>query len=172
MFKWLRNASSKQNKYQFEQVFDENKDYVYRLALSISANPADADDITQEVFVAVYQGLAKFNGNSHIRTWLYRITIRISGKHLSKRQMTHNQADVIELVAPENHAYKEQWQQLLSAMHQLPLMQRTVISLVIIEGLSHQEAAEVLGIPSGTVGSRLHKAKNALINLIEKKRAY
>ena len=142
---------------RFEQVFAEQYASVYRLALSMAGNPSDAEDISQEVFMAVLKALPKFRGEAKIGTWVYRIAIRIGTRWLARRpDFATAQREATVKNDPALPL------DLLRALSQLPVNDRVILGLVGIEGLSHREAAQTLGIPEGTVASRLHHARSRL----------
>lgn len=143
-----------------EQVFRDHFHSVYRVALSMSGNHADADDITQEVFVAIIRALPKFRGDAKLSTWIYRITIRVGTRWLARRGAATEvapSASAVDSAIPID---------LVNALRKLPTNLRMVIQLVGIEGLSHAEAADVLAIPEGTVASRMHYARKRLTELL------
>lgn len=147
----------------FADVFREHYPYVVRLATSLTGDFELAKDIAQDVFVAVFKGLRGFRGDAALRTWIYQITLRISGRHSAKhKKHASQQYDLDGLPGVESADSTASLTELVSALNELPLASRTVLSLVAIEGLSHQAAAEVLGIPVGTVWSRLHTARRQL----------
>ena len=134
---------------------------MYRLALSLSGNHADAEDIAQEVFVAIIGALPKFRGDAKLSTWIYRIALRVGNRWLARR------GGVAEL--PVTLAATDQSIpiDLINALRKLPTDLRIIVLLVSIEGLSHEEAAEVLAVPTGTVASRLHYARKRLVKLLD-----
>ena len=143
-----------------EEVFREHYHSVYRLALSISANHADAEDITQDAFVAIIAALPGFRGDAQLSTWIYRIALRVGTRWLAKR------GAVAELPPTLFAADQSIPIDLINALRKLPIDLRMVILLVAIEGLSHAEAAQVLAIPVGTVASRMHYARKRLLTLL------
>jgi len=143
-----------------EQVFREHYQSVYRLALSLSGNHADAEDIAQEVFVAIIGALPRFRGDAKLSTWIYRITLRVGTRWLAKRGAA---AELPPTLLAADHSIPID---LVNALRNLPIDSRMVILLVAIEGLSQSEAAEVLAIPVGTVASRLHYARKHLTDLL------
>jgi RNA polymerase sigma-70 factor (ECF subfamily) len=147
----------------FEQLFREHYPYVVRLAASMTGDAELARDVAQEVFIAAHQGLRAFRGEAAPRTWLYRITLRIAGRH-AVRHRKHAGAglDLDTLAGAETADSTAALTELVAALGKLSLTSRTVLSLVAIEGLSHDEASDVLGIPVGTVWSRLHAARREL----------
>jgi RNA polymerase sigma-70 factor (ECF subfamily) len=143
-----------------EQVFREHYQSVYRLALSLSGNHADAEDIAQDAFVAIIGALPRFRGEAKLSTWIYRITLRVGTKWLAKRCAV---AELPPNLFAVDHSIPID---LINALRKLPIDFRMVILLIAIEGLSHGEVAEVLSIPIGTVASRLHYARKRLIELL------
>jgi RNA polymerase sigma-70 factor (ECF subfamily) len=143
-----------------EQVFREHYPSVYRLALSLSGSHADAEDIAQEVFVAIIGALPRFRGSAKLSTWIYRIALRVGTRWLAKRGTV---AELPPTLLAVDHSIPID---LINALRKLPINARMIIFLVAIEGLSHSEAAEVLAIPAGTVASRLHYARKRLFELL------
>ena len=143
------------------KIFSEHYQSVYRLALSMSGSHADAEDIAQEVFVAVMGALPKFRGDAKISTWIYRIALRVGTRWLARR------GPVAESPATLTAADQTIPIDLINAMAKLPIDLRSAILLVSVEGLSHDEAADVLAIPTGTVASRLHYARKRLLQELD-----
>ncbi len=149
------------------EVFKEHYPYVLRLATSLTGDYEMAKDISQDVFVGVVKGLSAFRGDSALRTWIYQITVRTSGRHLARRKRHAGQAlDMESLPGVDSAESGTAMIELIAALNRLPLGSRTVLSLVAIEGLSHQRVADVLGIPVGTVWSRLHTARSQLARFL------
>ena len=148
----------------FAAVFREHHPYVVRLAASLTGDIDAAKDVAQDVFIAVFRGLPKFRGESSLKTWIYQITLRTAGRHTVKRKKRPATGlDFDELHGGEPADSAATLAELVAALAALPLPARTVLALVLIEGLSHEAAAEVLGVPVGTVWSRLHSARRALV---------
>lgn len=139
-----------------DDIVRDHYDRVYRLALSLSGRPADADDIAQEVFVAVIRGLPQFRGDAKVSTWIYRIAIRAAMRWRARHP--HQETLPESLTANDQTVPLD----LINAINALPVTSRIVISLVSVEGLTHAEAGEVLGVAEGTVSSRLHTARKQL----------
>lgn len=144
----------------FNSVIAEHYTSVYRLALSLSGNHADAEDIAQEVFVAILTALPRFRGEAKLSTWIYRITFRVAGRWLAKRGAV---AEVSQALTAVDQSIPID---LIDALRKLTLELRIVVLLVSIEGLSHDEAADALGIPVGTIASRLHYARRKLLEYL------
>jgi RNA polymerase sigma-70 factor, ECF subfamily len=151
----------------FAAVFREHYPYVVRLAAVMTGDVDTAKDVAQDVFIVVMKGLGAFRGESALRTWLYRITLRIAGRHAAKRRKQASpDFDFDALPGAETADSAVSLTELVKALGALSLESRAVLSLVAIEGLSHQAAADVLGVPVGTVWSRLHAARRQLAEAI------
>lgn len=148
---------------------------LFQLCLRITCDAGDADDAVQETFVDVLRGLRSFRGEARLTTWLFRIAIRaamrVRNRRAARRPTAVDPAKIAADDDPADHAAdRENAARLLAAIDQLPAAQRTVVGLAAIEGLPHAEIAAVLGIPVGTVGSRLHEARDRLRLLLAKGR--
>ena len=130
------------------------------LCLHLCGNAADAEDALQETLLALH--VARFRGESSVETFAYRVALRIALRIKSRRRQAGEPcgepaasgAGAIEAAADAP--------KVLRAMARLPTEQRAVLSLFALEGLKHKEIAEVLGVPEGTVWSRLHAARKRL----------
>jgi RNA polymerase sigma-70 factor, ECF subfamily len=160
---------------------------IYSLVYRILNDPADAADTTQEVFLKVFRGVKRFNGESSLKTWLYRIAIheasnqrrwwfrhkRKENSMLAKDDEDGNCYDLSEtLVDPgespfELFAHEEIRARVEKELRQVPEPFRTVVLLRDIEGLSYEEIAEVLQLSLGTVKSRLTRGRDALKKRLE-----
>ena len=144
-------------------VFRAFREPVLGLCLHLTGRRADAEDVLQEVFLAVHRALPLFRGESRLSTWIYRIALRASLEHRARRRPTEPLD--LELPGPseeESLVARDRARRLLIAMDRLSVEHRTVLSLFAVEELSHQEIAEILGVPEGTVWSRLNAARKQL----------
>ncbi len=144
-------------------------DVLYRVALSLAGQPADAEDLVQDSLIRAYRAIDRFDGE-HPRAWLLTI---LRNTHLNRVRVRRpdllRDGDTVErtlevsgpsAVSAEDVVVSDTFEAVVSeALAALPHKHRTVVTLVDIEGLSYQEAADVLGIPRGTVMSRLHRAR-------------
>jgi RNA polymerase sigma-70 factor (ECF subfamily) len=146
---------------------------VLSICLGMSGgDEAAAEDALQETFLAIFRQVEHFRGESKLTTWACTIAVRTALSARAKtRQRSHEPLNaaagiVDESPSPEGTAAGRQAaRRMQAAMAQLSAEHRAVISLFAVEGLSHQAIAEVLGIPQGTVWSRLHLARKRLIEL-------
>jgi RNA polymerase sigma factor (sigma-70 family) len=163
----------------FRQVYDSHCTMVYNLSLQYVQNTADAEDITQEVFVKVYQNLQLYNADmASLKTWICRITINqsldfIKAKKAKKRLgfitalFSSKSNEPLDDAAHFNHPGilaedREALQQVFQFINQLPDNQRTAIILARLDDKSQKEIAAIMGISVKAAESLLQRAKQAL----------
>ncbi len=160
----------------FEPLVEKYRQRVWRLAYRVLHDQDEAWDIAQEAFIRAWQALPSFKGESAFYTWLFRIAMNVAmdrGRQRAARGRAFGTERVPEEdwervmvdpgVAPDERARRaEERARVMRALGTLPPHQRTIIMLSDLEGLSYREIAEVLGIPMGTVMSRLHNARKRL----------
>jgi RNA polymerase sigma-70 factor (ECF subfamily) len=152
----------------FEALFEALHRQVLALCLHVVGDRQEAEDAVQEAFIAVHRGLPTFRGESRPATWVYRIALR-AALRVRARRPPAARADPVESTRERTEAVleaRDDARRLVKAIALLPVEQRSVIALFAIEGLGHREVAEVLGVPEGTVWSRLHKARKALTSAL------
>jgi RNA polymerase sigma-70 factor, ECF subfamily len=141
------------------------------LCLRITCCQSDAEDALQETFVQLLRCAQSFRGDSSLRTWVTRIAIRSALAIRARRsqrpasELTEDSHDSSAGPA-ERAADNEGAARLLAAIAKLPAEQRIVLGLAAFEGLKGVDIAEVLGIPEGTVYSRLHTAREKLRQMV------
>ncbi len=148
-----------------EDLFRSYRQPVLSLCAAMTGDPADAEDALQEVFVAVSRALPQFRGESRISTWLYRIAIRAALEARARRRRpppVEQEPEPVHAGAERELLARDEARRLARAMLRLPAEQRAVLSLFAIDGLRHREIAEILGVPEGTVWSRLNVARRKL----------
>jgi RNA polymerase sigma-70 factor (ECF subfamily) len=145
-------------------------DVLLRVALSLTRRPADAEDLVQDTLIRALHGIDGFDG-AHPRAWLLTImrNAQINQHRRRRPELLHDQDVAFErLVATEGEGYKTPeglvvdkiFDSVVSdALAALPDRFHQVVTLVDVHGLSYAEAAEALGVPVGTVMSRLHRAR-------------
>ena len=164
-------------------LVERYKRMVYRLAVQITKNHADADDVMQETFIKVYRSIHTFRRDAAFETWLYRIVVNEALNFVKRRERrrecTFETATEAEYEAtaryraqlandPQAHAEKAELRQYVTeAVNSLPLKHRTVVILHEFEGLTHAEIASILNCSEGTVRSRLHYARKKLRTLLK-----
>ncbi|HEY2933842.1 MAG TPA: sigma-70 family RNA polymerase sigma factor [Acidobacteriota bacterium] len=171
----LVEALKKGDAAAFELAFNAYKSLVYNLSYRILLNKEDALDVSQEVFLTVFQKIATFRGDCSLKSWLFRITFN---KSLNKRKWWHrrgkSRTEPLTLLHAERigNGHKErpdvsclchEVEDLVrSSMDKLPVVQRAAILLRDLEGCSYEEIAEITGTGVGTVKSRIARARAAI----------
>jgi RNA polymerase sigma-70 factor (ECF subfamily) len=143
----------------FNEIYDELGDRLYRFCLRLCGDKDDAEDLMAEVFLAAYTGRERFEGRSTVSTWLYRISIHQWNRMRRSRRSTVRLEDSPELASRETGLSSLALEQ---AIKELPETLAQSFVLVKCEQLCYREAAEVLGIPQGTIQFRVHEASQRL----------
>ena len=163
----------------FDQLVLKYRERVYGVVYHLTSNREDAADLTQDAFIKAFQSINRFQGQSSFFTWLYRIAVNSTLTHVRKQRLRtffsfekldteeRVSAEIINALTDATGADRETFarelqEKLNEAMQKLSIKHRTVITLFEIDGLSHQEIAEVMDCSVGTVRSRLHYAKQLL----------
>lgn len=160
---------------------------LYRTAYAITLNKEESEDIVQEVFIKVFENIDEFKKGSLLSTWLHRITINhcLNWRRKWKRRFRkyhqplddvsdsgeeESKTEVFDDNTPEKLYQKKEIEKIITdALKKLPEESRVVFVLKEIDGMSYDDIAEILNINRGTVSSRLHYARQRLINLLEPK---
>jgi len=162
----------------FDTLVRKYRERLYGIIYNLTSNREDAADLTQDAFIKAFSSINRFQGKSAFFTWLYRIGVNTALSHLKRNRFRRffsletiqeegSHAQVLETLASKNKSEKgallnELQEKLNEAMQKLSPKHRTVVVLFEIEGLSHQEIADIVGCSVGTVRSRLHYAKQQL----------
>ncbi len=156
-------------------LYERHHQRVYALCLRMTRNGADAEDLTQEVFVHVMRKIGLFRGESRFTTWLYRLTVNLvlmRFRHWAIRpeqQMPDNFDSTISAVLRNRQSASVRITDRLaldSALAQLAPGCRSVFVLFAVEGYQHREIARLLGCTTGTSKSQLHRARKKLKRLL------
>jgi len=166
----------------FETLIQSHQKRVYNIALRMTGNPEDAQELAQDAIVRAFTSIGKFRGDSSFSTWLYRITINVCTDFLRKRRKTtvismeqgpvsneNNQGIQIEEEAPgpDELAEKKQLKELVrEAIDLLSDEHKQVLILRDIMDMSYKEIANTLNVNEGTIKSRLNRARAGLKKII------
>jgi len=169
----------------FKELVETHQDRIFNTAIGFLHNREDAEDIAQEVFMAVHQSIGGFHGTSKLSTWLYRITVTKSLDFLRRKKRKKRFAVILRLgdLQDDKPGYEpadfihpgitfenqERAAVLFKAIDRLPDHQKTAFTLCHVEGLSYQETSEVMRVSISSVESLLFRARQ---NLREYLRAY
>lgn len=176
----------------FAELIAQYSQPLYSLIARSLQDPADAADITQEVFIKVFRNIGSFHGEASLRTWLYRIAVHEASNQ--RRWWKRHRKQEIAMDAPccaqceaeadgepqslaatladggvspfDQAARQELRERVEAALRQVPEAFRTVVVLREIEGFAYEEIAEILGVNLGTVKSRLTRGRAALRALL------
>jgi len=161
----------------FEAIYKAASGFVYRTALRIVNNSSDAQEVTQDIFMKIYDNLKYFEFRSNLKTWVYRITVNtaINAYRRNLREKNRRQ-DFDSVIETEGHSPEliqaaersDAEKQITSLLNMLTPEHKAVIILREIEGLSYEDIAQSLKININTVRSRLKRAREALLELSKK----
>ena len=159
----------------FEQLVVAYRDQVFRLALRMCGNEADADEVAQEAFLSAWKALPNFRGDSQFSTWLYQLTSHAAIDLMRRKKRQIAAEDITEVSAPDpapgpqqQAEQSETRQAVRDAMAQLSPEYRQIVVLRFLQELSYEEIGAVLKLPPGTVKSRLNRAKSQLKDILSK----
>lgn len=159
----------------FEQLVIAYRDQVFRLALRMCGNEADADEVAQEAFLSAWKALPNFRGDSRFSTWLYQLTSHAAIDLMRREKRQIAAEDITDVGAPDpapgpqqQAEQSETRQAVRDAMAQLSPEYRQIVVLRFLQELSYEEIGAVLKLPPGTVKSRLNRAKSQLKDILSK----
>lgn len=150
----------------FEELVCRYQAEVWRLALHFVHEAAAADDITQEAFVRVFRFLPRYRGDSKFSTWLLSIARNCALDELRRAQRRRRTAGVVAAEPPRLASDESTGIEVREAVAALPLDLREPVVLIDMFGLSYREVAKMLNLPSGTVKSRVHRARLQLAAML------
>jgi RNA polymerase sigma-70 factor (ECF subfamily) len=150
----------------FRTLYDMNVDRIYRLAYRMAGEEDLAMDFTQEAFVRAYQRLDQFRGDAAFSTWLHSITVSVAlnglrkvDRHRKRERPLEDAARSVPRAKSTDPGVRERIE---GAVDDLPEIYRTVFLMHDLEGFSHGEIAETLGVAEGTSKARLSRARAKL----------
>lgn len=166
---------------RFNFLIDKNYNKVYNLAYKLTGNRSDAEDLTQDTFYRAYKAFNDFEGDKPFENWAYRILVRLFYDMIRNKNRriqavsfettvkNNGQAEAATIdVAdqkpnPEQNLLKDSVSEKMAySLGQLKQSQRLLVLLADVEELPYKDIARIIGIPVGTVRSRLHRAHKAL----------
>lgn len=148
----------------FHRLVDRHAQPLYRLAYSLIGNATDAEDVLQETFVGAFRGLGGFEARASVKTWLTRILLTQAAKWRRdrRRQPVGPMGNSQPASGAEPGAAVDPRIDVHAALEQLSPEHREILVLREFEHLGYEQIAQVLGVPRGTVESRLHRARHEL----------
>ena len=162
---------------RFNEYVVPELDVMYRVAYSITRNKVDAEDLVQDTLLRAYRAIERFDGR-YPRAWLLTImrNAQVNRVRRKRPELMHDPDTTMAQQADESAEAADAETQIMdqtlsapieTALNSLPDKFRSVVELVDINELSYKEAADVLGIPVGTVMSRLHRARRNIRQQLE-----
>jgi RNA polymerase sigma-70 factor (ECF subfamily) len=161
----------------FEDLYRTHYRRVYSICLRMTGSVAEAEDLTQEVFIQLHRKLGSFRGEAAFTTWLHRLTVNQVLMHFRKRsvrsELTTDDGEIPDSVDPDT--VNPEAMPIVDrigleiAISQLPPGYRAVFVLHDVEGYEHEEIAKILGCSAGTSKSQLHKARLKLRRLLQQR---
>ena len=153
---------------EFEQRLAECAPLAFRVALGVLHNQAEAEEVAQEALIRAYRHFSQLRDPAHFQAWLVRVTWRLaidrqrSAARRERREQVALANEPLPLTVEEAALGREFQDRLERAVDLLPEKLRRVVILAAIEGYDTRETAALLGLPEGTVRSRLHRARQLL----------
>ena len=165
---WIRQARQADAR-AFEALYRMHVDKVYGLCLRMTGNVSEAEDCTQEAFIQAWSKLARFRGDSAFSTWLHRIAVNAVLGRIRKRKRERDRIQAVADTHPARVTTGDtgEMRDLAEAVDRLPEGARHVFVLHAVYGYSHDEAAGMLGIATGTSKAQMHRARRLLAQQLE-----
>ena len=151
----------------FETIYREHRPMVYQMCMGFMKGDSDlANDLSQEIFVNVWNGLSRFKGESSYKTWIYRITVNTCLQQIRKTKNKQNISlhESYDVAEPINNT-EEKHLQLYKAIGQLPEVDRLII-LMVLEEAEYDEIAKAIGINETNLRVKIHRIKKRLKELL------
>jgi len=174
---WLVSECIAGNQAAIESLVRQYETGVFRLALSIVGDQTDANEITQETFIAALRSLHSYQEKNSFKAWLYTIALNLSRSHLRKRRIIERLRSTvtalfrIELqkqISPEEAIVQSEKEAAIwNELNKLDERHRTVVVLRYFQELSVSEISEILAVNEGTIHSRLYTARERLRNSLK-----
>jgi RNA polymerase sigma factor (sigma-70 family) len=159
------------NRMAQKQFFERFKGKMFALCLRYAGNREDAEDVLQEGFVKVFRDLHQYSGEGNLEGWVRKIFVNSALQHIAKKKKGFSIVDLEgHDVADEPAPYftdEAPAKNMIRILQQLPTGFRTIFNLHVLEGYSHPEIAEIMGISVGTSKSQLLRAKAHFKKLLE-----
>jgi RNA polymerase sigma factor (sigma-70 family) len=143
-----------------------------RFAHALARSPTDADDLVQGSIERALRSRSQWQPGTRLDSWMYRITRNLwidTVRSRRRREDLHAPLEEAELIRDDPRDAIEaaiDLEKAMAAMQRLPEEQREVVALILIEGFGYRESSEILGLPIGTVSSRLVRGRNALLQMM------
>jgi RNA polymerase sigma-70 factor (ECF subfamily) len=156
----------------FDELVTRHRRRVYQVCYRFGQGHEDASDLTQEVFLKAYRSLGSFKGESSFKTWIYRIAVNVGLTRVSRKAPDSTPIQAFHAATDPTADYEEALDRprvaarVREAVERLPPKQRAAVVLRMLEGLTHEEAAQVLNCSVGTVKANVFHGLRRLRTLL------
>jgi RNA polymerase sigma-70 factor, ECF subfamily len=167
------------NREAFDELVRRYHSRMFQLVRILTGDDEDAEDLVQETFVRAYRAVARFRGDSTFRTWLHRIAVNVVRTHVTRRITVRDRLPIVSDPLEAERALVRAASQddvesttvrrrtIDQALAQLPPDLRLLVTLRDVQGLEYREIARLMGLPIGTVESRIFRGRRRLRPLLE-----
>ena len=155
-------------KEKFVQIVNENQGIIFKVSKMYRDTKEDQEDLFQEIVLQLWKAYPKFRGESKVSTWIYRIALNTSIATFRKNKIVIDYIEKIpdtEIHSKEKETSNNE-EKMFIALRKLKDVEKAIISLYL-EGYSHKEIAELIGITENYVGVKFNRIKNKLIKLLK-----
>lgn len=160
------------NRKMQEMLYNRFAPKMYAVCLRYSSNADDAQDLLQDGFIKIFKNLDKYRGDGSFEGWVRRIFVNTSIEHFRKKIKINTVADSSEIQVEDKewNAFESLAEKdIINIIQELSPGYRQVFNMYVIEGYSHKEIGDILGISEGTSKSQLARAKSILKKVVENK---
>ena len=158
----------------FRVLLERHYDRMYRLAYRFCGNHADAEDLAQDICVDLPSKLRSYRGDAQFTTWLYRVVVNASRdlrrKQVTAERVTETFAEVEDLARADEAQTRNDMAWVYETLTAMNADLHETALLVLAEGLSHGEAAEVLDVKESTISWRMHEIRKELKRLLDEEK--
>ena len=159
-----------QQKNEIEKYIEQYGERVSRLCINLCGNHADADDLYQDTWMKVIKNIDKYDRSRNFEKWLFKICVNTYKNERMKAfrrksisfKTTEDQDIFFEMIPDRDEAYMEKYREVVEIIRELPEKYRTALALRYFSDFSENDAAEILGVPAGTLKSRLNRARKLI----------
>lgn len=159
----------KNKKTLFNEILDGSKGSIYRICTAYLADPEHRNDLYQEILIAIWHSMDRFEGQSKWNTFIYRIAVNTAIKYclkIKKENQMISRSEIPDIPAERDQDLEPMIQKMLNCIQLMADNERILLGLVL-ENLSYKEIAEVLGTDINHVGVRINRAKKKLLELMK-----
>jgi RNA polymerase sigma-70 factor (ECF subfamily) len=149
----------------------EHRGILLRISRAYAADPADEDDLMQDIVLALWRSLPSFRGDSKPSTWIYQVALQValSRRRVRRRRPEHVPLEQVAEPVSDGEANVHQrlrWSDVLAALRRLAALDRALI-VMALDGASQQDIADVFGLSPNAAGVKLHRARRRLAEILE-----